>query len=214
MKLSGIFKLIILCFLCLVLTACGQSEKKAQVIFDQAVQAEQKGDLVYAATRYQQVLAEFPKTKVAAQALIVLKELQQRQEAAIKKAQELSFRKAAYQSLASIVKVIDGYKAMFNQMPRKARDFDNDTFFFDTDYMAETVPPGATVYLALGSGGAYRLWSFPGEGADGYLLDGKSGAFDKVARATALEQISGQFIEEKHKGGLVFLQPSVRKGVR
>ena len=108
------------------------------------------------------------------------------------------------------LKVIDGYKAMFNRMPKKARDFDNATFFFDTDYMAETVPSGATVYLALGHGGAYRLWSFPGEGADGYLLDGKTGAFDKVARATAMEEISVQYIEEKRKGGLIFLQPTAR----
>lgn len=208
MKHAGPFRIIILCFLCLALTACGQSEKKAQVIFDQAVQAEQGGDLVDSATRYQQVLAEFPKTKVAAQARIALNELQQRQEAALKRAQEQVFRKAAYQSLDSIVKVIDGYKAMFNRMPRKARDFDNDTFFFDTDYMAETVPPGSTVYLALGSGGAYRLWSFPGEGAEGYLLDGKTGAFDKIARVPALEEISVQFIEEKRKGRLVFLQPT------
>lgn len=39
----GLFKLIILCILCLALTACGQSEKKAQAIFDQAAQAEQGG---------------------------------------------------------------------------------------------------------------------------------------------------------------------------
>lgn len=77
--------------------------------------------------------------------------------------------------------------------------------------MAGTVPVGYTVYLAFGSGGAYRLWSFNGEEADGYVLDGKTGAFDKIARAQALAEISAQFNEEKRKGGLIFLQPVMRK---
>lgn len=205
-------KIIVFCLLFLAIAACGQSEKKAQAIFDQAVQAEQRGALADAVVHYQQVLAEFPKTNVAGQALLALQQIKERQEAERKKEQEREFRKASYQAVDSIVKVIDGYKAMFNRPPHKARDFDDDTFFFDTAYMAETVPPGYTVYLALGRNGAYRLWSFPGGDADVYVLDAKTGAFDKVGRGQAMEEITARFVEEKRKGGLVFLQAAARRG--
>lgn len=203
MRHARLFRLLLLCTLCLALTACGRAEKKAQALFDQAALAEKGGDLVDAAARYQQLLAEFPKTKVAEQALLALQKVQQRQE---------SMRKqAAYQSIDSIVKVIDGYKSMYNRFPGRVRDFDKGDFFFDSEYMAGTVPVGSSVYLALGGSGAYRLWTFKGEEPEGYVLDGKGGVFEKATRAQALAELSAQYIEEKKSGGLVFLRPASRQ---
>lgn len=207
MKLLRTLQLLLLVSLCLTLLACGQSEKKAQGLYDQAAQLEQSGDRPGAVAQFQLLLTTYPKSQVAPQAQAALARLQQALEAERQAALARTVKEASYQAVDSIVKVIDGYKAMFNRLPRKARDFDNAAFFFDTAYMAGTVPAGYTVYLALGGGGAYRIWSLKGEGDAGFVLDGKTGFFTEVARAQALEEMATRHVEEKRSGGLVFLQP-------
>ena len=208
MKQPLFFRIILLSFLCLALTACGRTEKKAQLLFDLAAQTEQAGDRTGAITQYQQLLTTYPKSKAGQQAPAAIQRLQELIEAERKatlEAQAQAFKEASYQAIDSIVKVIDGYKAMFNRLPRKAADFDNSAFFFDRAYLAETVPRDFIVYLALNVGGSYRLWSLKGEEADGYRLEGKSASFSKVSRAEALQEIDTHFVEESRQGGMVFL---------
>ena len=212
MKPRRFFQFLLLALLCLSLLACGQTEKKAQGLYDQAAQLEQSGDRPGAVAQYQLLLTTYPKSQVAPQAQAALTRLQQILENERQAALARTVKEASYQAVDSIVKVIDGYQAMFNRLPRKAKDFDNPAFFFDSAYMAGTVPAGYTVYLAPGSGGAYRIWSLKGEGDAGYVLDGKTGVFSEITRAQALEEIAANYAEEKRSGGLVFLQPQARGG--
>jgi hypothetical protein len=210
MKPSPLSKFLLLCILCLALTACGRTEKKAQLLFDQAAQTEQAGDSTGAITQYQQLLSTYPKSKAAEQAQAAIARLQAQieaeKQAALAAEAARTFKNLSYKAIDSIVKVIDGYKAMFNRLPRKSKDFDNSMFFFDRTYLAETVPADFTVYLALNTADAYRLYSLKGEGDDCYRLEGKGQVFTKLGRSEALQEIAMQFVEEGRLGRLVFLK--------
>lgn len=210
MKKTPLFRTALLTLFCLSLLACGRTEKKAQTLFDQGVQIEQTGDRNAAISQYQQLITAYPKSKAAELAQSAIARLQAQieaeKQAALAAEAARTFKDLSYRAIDSIVKVIDGYSAMFNRLPRTAKDFDNPMFFFDRAYLAETVPADFTVYLALNTADAYRLYSLQGEGDDCYRLVGKGQVFTQMGRSEALQEIAMQFVEESRLGDLVFLR--------
>lgn len=211
MKSAHSIKILLIVVFSLSLLACGRTEKKAQVLFDQGAQIEQSGDRNAAISQYQQILSTYPKSKAAelAQAAIVRlqAQIEVEKQAALAAEAARTFKDQSYKAIDSIVKVIDGYRAMFNRMPRKSKDFDNPMFFFDRTYLSETVPADFTVYLVLNTADDYLLYSLKGEGDDCYRLQGKGQVFTKIGRSDVLQEIAMQFVEESRLGRLVFLQP-------
>ncbi len=181
------------------LSACGSTEDNAQVKYDEAFRVEQAGRQADAETLYRSVIGEFPGTPSAQQAQTQLGLLQQKQLRELK-------RQAA-DMLDSLQLVVEGYHSVFRQWPQSAKDFDKPDYLFDSDYMAQAVNEGFTVYLALAGAAGRNIWSFPEQGGIGYRLNEASRSIVEVDRAATLTELETAYRVELQKGALVFLVP-------
>ncbi|HEY5672532.1 MAG TPA: hypothetical protein VIR78_02385 [Malonomonas sp.] len=115
-------------------------------------------------------------------------------------------KQLAFAAIKSLPRVIEGYKSFYRRWPQSMQDFDNGEYFFDTDYQAESIAKGFTVYLALTNDETgYKLWVLPENAKSGYLLteDGKS--LTELSTELLLSQIDSSYRQEAKKGALIFL---------
>jgi hypothetical protein len=115
----------------------------------------------------------------------------------------------AYDAVKSLPRVVQGYKSIYRHWPRSIRDFDNGDYFFDSDYMAESINNGFIVYLALTENDpGFELWSLPERSEYGYQLAENGRNLAKSNKAQLLAEIERDYRIEAQKGALIFLLPN------
>ncbi len=115
----------------------------------------------------------------------------------------------AYDAMKSLPRVVQGYKSVYRHWPQSIRDFDNGDYFFDSDYMAESINKGFIVYLALTANDpGYKLWSLPERSEYGYQLAENGRNLAKSNKAQLLAEIERDYHIEAQKGALIFLLPN------
>jgi len=200
MKLKNYALGLILLLAVVSMTACSSTEDKAQTGYSQAVQVEKSGDLVKAESLYRQIVADFPATSGATRANERLVAIEQRRVA--------EQRTRSLTALSSVRRVIEGYEGMFDRFPASIEELDGGDYFFDSGYLAESVPENYEVYLALGiDPEGYRLWSFPQAAVSGYLLNGKNGQPQKIVKTQA--GLDSDYQQVLRKGRLTVLKERV-----
>ncbi len=115
-------------------------------------------------------------------------------------------KQEAFEAIKSLPRVVQGYKAFYRHWPQSLQDFDNGEYFFDSDYMAESVTEGFTVYLALTKDAAgFKLWVLPEHSTLGYHLteDGKN--LNEIKADLLLAEIDSHYLKVVQKGKLIFL---------
>ncbi len=116
-------------------------------------------------------------------------------------------KRQAFASLESVQKVVIGYHSVYHRWPASIKDIDDGEYFFDSNYMAESVTDGYEVYLALEGDAGYQLWSFPQQARVGFQLNPQRRGVIDLERTAALKQIEARYRVEAEKGKLVFLVP-------
>lgn len=201
-KLSFKFLFYVLSVCLLLLnTGCSSSEEKAHVQYEAAFQTEQSGREVVAEDLYRRLIRKYPATPAADQARTQLENLQKRRQHAVKQ--------QAREILESLQLIVDGYHSVFKRWPESADDFDHQEYMFDSDYMAESVREGFTVYLALSAKEGFSLWNLPKDGDLCYRLNSRERSMVEVARKDALAEIEAAYRAVSKKGSLVFLVPRI-----
>ena len=193
-------RLIVIATLTFGLIACSSSEEKAQTKFSEINQQEQAEPNPETESKYRQLIADFPGTRGALNAQEQLAQLHQKKSSAEKH--------HAYEAIKSIPRVVQGYKSFYRHWPQSMLDFDNGDYFFDSNYLVESVAKGFTAYLALTADrSGFQLWSLPESSAYSYRLteDGKN--VIETEKAQMLAEIEKNYQVEAQKGALVFLVP-------
>ena len=193
-------RLIVIAILTFGLFACSSSEEKAQTKFSEINQQEQAEPNTETESKYRQLIADFPGTRAALNAQEQLAQLHQQKSSAEKQ--------HAYAAIKSIPRVVQGYKSFYHHWPQSMLDFDNGDYFFDSNYLVESVAKGFTAYLALTDADpGFRLWSLPESSAYSYRLteDGKN--LIETEKNQMLAEIEENYQVEAQKGALVFLVP-------
>ncbi|RMH95210.1 MAG: hypothetical protein D6681_13270 [Calditrichaeota bacterium] len=197
--MRGVTVTLIAALLLVALAACSNPEDEAGVRFNEARQAQRAGRPDRALTLFRQILADYPHTHVADTVRSELPELQRRVAE-----HEKELRRKARQAITSIIRVMDGYRSLYGHPPKAVDELDNSNYFFDSSYMAESVPENFQVFLALGAqGNEYLVWSFPREVRFGVVYESRTGTFKPATRASA-KMPEGVEAEEV-KGRLTFV---------
>lgn len=186
--------MMVIALLVSVFVGCSR-EDKAQRQFDEAYRLEQGGSVADAELSYRQLLTQYPDTPAARKA--------EQRLAQLLKQRQLAIIQSGFAALDSVHKVVLGYRSMFNRWPKSSQDFDTGEYFFDSDYMAESVPEGYRVSLVLtDNADGYRLWSFPAEGDVGFQLTATGRSVVEVNKAETLAAIEADYQLETQKGAL------------
>lgn len=148
----------------LLAAGCGNREKKAQSVYDQAQASLAEGHLDLAEQGFRRLQQEFPKAKVTQKATEGLAHVEKlRQEAAYREAIDL---------LKRLADVVEGYRAFAGVRPSSLDDFDSGGYFFDSAYLADIVLEGYRARILFAAGETpLKIW-LQKEGAEyGYLKE-------------------------------------------
>jgi len=174
----------------LAVVGCSNPEDKAAPYLQKAEQAEKSGQTEMALELYRRVVSAYPRTTAAEQARSKIPRLQKF--LAVRKDRELA---AARKILDRIRRIVDGYRAMYHRFPKSVADIDDGQFFFDSGYMADAVPEGYLVFLALGeTPGGFRVWAFPRGRNYGLGFDSRRDGYQTVEKGpdALLAGVKGQ----------------------
>ena len=112
----------------------------------------------------------------------------------------------AFEAIKSLPRVVQGYKAFYRHWPQSMQDFDNGEYFFDSDYMAESVTKGFTAYLALTNDPTgYKLWVLPERSSLGYQLSEDGRNLNEINADLLRSEINRNDFKQVQKGQLIFL---------
>lgn len=192
-------------FLCLVLLlllgACSNLEDKGQARYDEAIQLEKAGEVERAKGLYLQLIEEFPETNAADMATVQLEKIETRRTDLL--------RKELFAILESMQTIVVGYQGMVGRFPQGMADFDEGTYFFDSDYMLELLPADVTAWVALpGEPGAYRVW-VQRAGADvAYWIGQGSTGVRQIKQAQLQNELQEKFTVTERKQNLWFVTPT------
>jgi hypothetical protein len=138
------FRLLLTMFCVLALSGCSDSQEKlaAQALEKARIEAKSL-PVDQALVLYQRLIDAYPQTAQAELARQTLSELKQ------KRYQEFSRRSA--ELLLRVSSVLEGYQAFSGKLPLRLQELDTHEFMFDSKYLAELLPGGAELFLALDS---------------------------------------------------------------
>lgn len=160
----------------------------------QAESAMRGGDVVAARERLEGIIRQYGETEAALRAETHL--------GALKARQELAEGRRAVESLR---RVLEGYKVMYGNFPNSAADLDNGEYFFDSAYLAESIPAAYQLYLALLSGEEYKGYLVQRQGDVGFTLTSATEGLERSGKQELLALIAANFVEKERNGNLVFL---------
>lgn len=137
---------ILLLFLTLALFACSDNarEKAAIQALENARKHEQLLPYEQVVALYQGVVETYPEMAQAEEAKAALQRLREAQ-------QQKAFKRAGAEVLDRMTTVLSGYRAFSGKLPQSLADLDQDSYMFDSNYMAGILPEGAELYVALGA---------------------------------------------------------------
>lgn len=134
--------LTLVCVFVLLLGCSNHSkEQEAKQALDKAESQTQSLAFEQILALYQSVIDTYPQTPQAETALQAIIGLQ-RQRADL-------FKSDVAKALERMSTVLDGYQAFAGTLPSNLQDLDAGGYMFDSQYLAEILPAGAQVYLAL-----------------------------------------------------------------
>ena len=198
--MKKIFRLLIITVITLNLVACGNREDKAQNQFEEIHKQEQTSSLENSEKQYQQLITEYPGTKGALKAEEQVEYLLQRR--------TIEQKQHAYDAIKSIPRVVFGFKSFNHCWPKSVADFDNNDFFFDSNYMADSVPTGYTAYLALtNEKPGYKVWSLSEQTDQSYRLHNNGKKVIETQKTQMMAEIEANYQIETQKGSLIFMVP-------
>lgn len=168
------------------LGGCGKSEEgkrqEAQAELAQGREQYNRNQLAEAETTLQRVAEKYPQTEQAKEAAAWLD--------AIPGKRENDLRLACYEVLGRLRDILDGYRAVYGNLPASFQEIDASDYFFDSDYLAGVVPADFTVYLVFRGRQGYQVWGVRQGEEHGYLYDSEPAGFrrfDDPAEVKKLE---------------------------
>lgn len=198
--MKNISQLILLSMILIGLVACSSSEDKAQTRLTEIEQQITLGQATNAEENYRQLISDYPETRGALKA-------QEQLELLLQKKQKIEMQQA-YEAIKSIPRVVSGYKSIYRQWPQSIKELDDGDYFFDSSYMAETIPQGFKAYLALTADeNGFILWSLPDDSPASYRLTDNGGKVIRGEKQTLLAEINNNYRIEAQQGGLIILLP-------
>jgi len=189
---------IILIMLCaMLISGCSSPEEKAQAEYQRIVAIEKAGDFDQALALYEALAKEYPDTpagRLASKARVRV--------VALKKTQQLLSMQKHIESLRM---VLTGYQTMYGQFPKAVQDLDDGNYFFDSKYLAETVPADGRIYLLLAGPQGTRFWATKQGDTTGYEA-GMTGGVQPVAPDTLEARLAANYRVKNTIGNLVILE--------
>ncbi|PLX80250.1 MAG: hypothetical protein C0616_08695 [Desulfuromonas sp.] len=152
------------------------------------------GDFHAAREQLREIVSHYGETEAAPKAAEHLEALQVRMEL-------VEARKA----LESLQRVMDGYQAMFGIYPASVAELDSGEYFFDSLYLAETLPEDYQVYLALLGQQGYQGFAIKQGGAFGFSLGSGRDGLVRQQKTELLTTIDREYVEVDRQSQLVFL---------
>lgn len=195
-KKTIFFSVVGLCILVVVgyLVTTSYRENVALTQLQAAESSMRGGDNVRASEQLEVIVLHYGETKASLKAADHLQTLQDRIELA-----------EARKAVESLQRVMDGYQAMFGIYPASVADLDSGEYFFDSGYLAETLPDNYEVYLALLGQDGYQGFAIKQDGDFGFLLSSGSEKVVRQERTELLAMIERGYVEAERQRQLVFL---------
>lgn len=178
------------------LSGCSSPEEKAQADYQQAVTIEKAGDLDQALSLYETLAKKYPETKagrLASKARVRIVALKQTR-------QHLVMEKHAER----LRMVLSGYQSMYGRFPASVHDLDQGEYFFDSKYLAETVPADGKIYLLLAGKDGTRFWLLQ-QGVDSGYVAGMEGTMQPLAPAELEKVVAENYRVIENIGNLVIV---------
>ncbi len=149
------FRNLLIVFLTLaLLVGCSDNanEKAAIQALADARAREQIQPVDQTIKLYQAIIDKYPETDQAKEAKLALEQAELRQ-------QYVLFKHNGGAVLERVSTVLSGYRAFSGKLPASLQDLDAGDYMFDSKYLAEVLPEGAELYLALDPAkGETRMW--------------------------------------------------------
>lgn len=184
--------------LSLVLSGCSSSEEKAQAEYQRIEAIEKAGDLDQALALYDALVKKYPDTKagrLAGKARVRVLTL--------KKSQRYL---AMQKHVERLRMALAGYESMYGRFPSRVQDLDDGSYFFDSQYLAETVPADGKIYILLAGGEGTRFW-LTQQGDDAGYEAGMQGRLQIVSPAEVDAQIDKEYRLVEDMGNLIIVAP-------
>jgi hypothetical protein len=189
-------RIVLICFLPLLLFACTSSEDKAQAEYTRIDAIEKGGDVDQAFPLYAKLAQQYPETPAGKQATAALERIARMRDAAV--GVEIA------KQVERLRLTLDGYNSMFGKLPASSKELDASGYFFDSKYLGEIVPAGHTTYLLLDGKDGTRIWSTRQGVASAYVA-GMSGALQRVEQKQVAREIADGYRQVEQIGNLVIV---------
>jgi len=181
----------------LLLGGCSDfDEMKSQRLWLNAQHLLHEGNEAGAEELLATLVARYPETRAADQALVLLAQF---------KTQRERERQAYATILDSYRNVFSAYRAVYGRYPRSVQELDRKDFLFDAAYLAEITPAGYRAYLLFaGEEQGFRVWCLGEGSARGFLANGRDHHLQPMAR-DQIEVELAAFLPLQQIGSLTIL---------